>query len=166
MDEWGKFRLMYDSGDLPVRIDHGGTGESFKKLLWTKDPRALSIESIQSLLPKFCSGLPLLDQVPALRASLFSSDIEKKKMILKLIMQITETEPCGPALVPYYRQLLPPLRAVSHSGLKTDIDYHHGATMDELVESTLNTLERTGGPNAYINIKYVIPTYQSCTGAH
>uniref|UniRef100_A0A0M3I7B1 Parkin coregulated gene protein homolog n=1 Tax=Ascaris lumbricoides TaxID=6252 RepID=A0A0M3I7B1_ASCLU len=204
MDEWGKFRIIYDGGGLPVRIDHGGTGERFKSLYWLNDPGTLSLENLHDLLSKFCLGLPLLDQfirvphfqpyrfiaergvtdllnamynrsvlinclpimVPALRASLYSFDNEKRKTTLKLIIRITQMEPCGPALVPYYRQLLPPLRMVSYCGFKADIDYRYGPTIDELVETTLNILEKTGGPNAYINIKYIIPTYQSCTGAH
>uniref|UniRef100_A0A914ZK47 Uncharacterized protein n=1 Tax=Parascaris univalens TaxID=6257 RepID=A0A914ZK47_PARUN len=166
MDEWGKFRIIYDGGGLPVRIDHSGTGERFKSLYWLSDPGTLSLENLDDLLSKFCLGLPLLDQVPALRASLYSSDNEKRKTILKLITRVTQMEPCGLALVPYYRQLLPPLRMVSYCGFKGDIDYRYGPTIDELVETTLNTLEKTGGPNAYINIKYIIPTYQSCTGAH
>merc|ERR1719506_2617165 len=32
----------------------------------------------------------------------------------------------------------------------------------ELIEETLNLLEVSGGPDAFINIKYMIPTYESC----
>uniref|UniRef100_A0A914RWB9 Uncharacterized protein n=1 Tax=Parascaris equorum TaxID=6256 RepID=A0A914RWB9_PAREQ len=53
-----------------------------------------------------------ISEVPALRASLYSSDNEKRKTILKLITRVTQMEPCGLALVPYYRQLLPPLRSL------------------------------------------------------
>lgn len=63
MDEWGKFRIIYDGGGLPVRIDHGGTGERFKSLYWLNDPGTLSLENLHDLLSKFCLGLPLLDQV-------------------------------------------------------------------------------------------------------
>lgn len=31
----------------------------------------------------------------------------------------------------------------------------------DLVEETLQLLERTGGPYAYLNIKYMVPTYES-----
>eukprot|EP00961_Rhodomonas_salina_P156658 2109455-Rhodomonas_salina.1 len=32
----------------------------------------------------------------------------------------------------------------------------------ELIHETLEMLEMYGGPDAYINIKYMIPTYESC----
>jgi len=32
----------------------------------------------------------------------------------------------------------------------------------ELINETLEMLEMHGGPDAYINIKYMIPTYESC----
>lgn len=52
-----------------------------------------------------------------------------------------------------------------YSGLKTDIEYRFGKTAENIIGTFLNTLERTGGENAFINIKYIIPTYESCTGA-
>lgn len=33
--------------------------------------------------------------------------------------------------------------------------------MGELIEETLRLLEERGGPDAFINIKYIIPTYES-----
>lgn len=32
----------------------------------------------------------------------------------------------------------------------------------DLIEETLQILERYGGPDAFINIKYMVPTYESC----
>ncbi|VDK21508.1 unnamed protein product, partial [Anisakis simplex] len=102
---------------------------------------------------------PLALQVPALRAALYSSDLDKRKSMLRLVIRLTKLDSCGPALVPYYRQLLPPLsqRVTLQNSL---INYQYGASLTELIETTLGCLERTGGPNAYINIKYIIPTYQ------
>lgn len=34
--------------------------------------------------------------------------------------------------------------------------------MSELIQETLEILEKHGGEDAYINIKYMIPTYESC----
>ena len=36
------------------------------------------------------------------------------------------------------------------------------ANVGELIHETLEMLEMYGGPDAYINIKYMIPTYESC----
>lgn len=32
----------------------------------------------------------------------------------------------------------------------------------DLINDTLEELERRGGPDAFINIKYMVPTYESC----
>jgi len=32
----------------------------------------------------------------------------------------------------------------------------------DLINDTLEILEKTGGEDAFINIKYMIPTYESC----
>jgi len=45
------------------------------------------------------------------------------------------------------------------------IDYgqsKHKGSLGDLVLATLNLLERAGGPDAFQNIKYYIPTYESC----
>ena len=43
------------------------------------------------------------------------------------------------------------------------IDYAQSkqTNMGELIENTLQLLELNGGEDAYINIKYLIPTYES-----
>jgi hypothetical protein len=70
----------------------------------------------------------------------------------------------GPALVPYFRQLLPILsifagRAVN-TGDAMDFAQRKGH-IGELIQDTLQKLEVNGGPDAYINIKYMVPTYES-----
>jgi hypothetical protein len=44
------------------------------------------------------------------------------------------------------------------------IDYgqYRGESLGDLIWETLEILEKTGGPLAFINIKYVIPIYESC----
>lgn len=37
-----------------------------------------------------------------------------------------------------------------------------GENVADLIEDTLQILERYGGPDAFINIKYMVPTYESC----
>jgi hypothetical protein len=85
----------------------------------------------------------------------------------------------GPMLVPYYRQLLPILNVfrncdslkvtlnVLSDGSKRDgkelIGKGRSAkTLRVLVKETLRVLERVGGEDALINIKYMVPTYESC----
>ena len=34
--------------------------------------------------------------------------------------------------------------------------------LGDLIENTLQVFEMTGGEDAFINIKYLVPTYESC----
>lgn len=71
----------------------------------------------------------------------------------------------GQALVPYYRQILPVLNIFinAHDNLGDGIDYgqRKRKNLGELITETLEQLEIHGGEDAFINIKYLIPTYQS-----
>eukprot|EP00490_Sorites_sp_Unknown_P017882 CAMPEP_0114695776 /NCGR_PEP_ID=MMETSP0191-20121206/71768_1 /TAXON_ID=126664 /ORGANISM="Sorites sp." /LENGTH=403 /DNA_ID=CAMNT_0001992501 /DNA_START=60 /DNA_END=1268 /DNA_ORIENTATION=+ len=99
----------------------------------------------------------------------------------------------GEALVPYYRQILPTfaLYIGKNKNLGHLMDYaatqafeldlyigknkNLGHLMDyaqrkrlnlgELIHETLEILEAHGGEDAFINIKYMIPTYESCAKA-
>lgn len=44
------------------------------------------------------------------------------------------------------------------------IDYsqQRRENVGDLIQETLEILERYGGEDAFINIKYMIPTYESC----
>jgi len=44
------------------------------------------------------------------------------------------------------------------------IDYSQrkNENLSDLIQETLEVLEKYGGEDAYINIKYMIPTYESC----
>jgi hypothetical protein len=39
---------------------------------------------------------------------------------------------------------------------------HDGRTLGEEIEEALTVLEQTGGPSAFVNMKYIVPTYESC----
>lgn len=71
----------------------------------------------------------------------------------------------GQALVPYYRQILPVLNIFirKHENLGDGIDYSQRKqeNLGELIQQTLEILEAHGGDDAFINIKYLVPTYQS-----
>ena len=72
----------------------------------------------------------------------------------------------GQALVPYYRQILPVLNIFvrSNDNLGDGIDYgqQKRKTLGDLIVETLEMFEIHGGEDAFINIKYMIPTYESC----
>lgn len=44
------------------------------------------------------------------------------------------------------------------------IDYaqQRRENVGDLIQETLEVLERYGGEDAFINIKYMVPTYESC----
>ena len=76
------------------------------------------------------------------------------------------SEEAGVALIAYYRQLLPicSLFWSSTPSLGDKIDYAQQThtNLGELIAETLALLERHGGVNALINIKYMCPAYSSC----
>lgn len=71
----------------------------------------------------------------------------------------------GQALVPYYRQILPVLNIFinNNENLGDGIDFSQRKrkNLGELITQTLEQLEIHGGEDAFINIKYLVPVYQS-----
>ncbi|XP_071405522.1 parkin coregulated gene protein isoform X2 [Pithys albifrons albifrons] len=86
---------------------------------------------------------------------------------LKILQHlVASADMVGEALVPYYRQILPVLNIFKHMNvnLGDGIEYSQQKreNIGALVQETLEAFERYGGENAYINIKYMVPTYWSC----
>ena len=87
-------------------------------------------------------------------------------VVLKLLQKLVlSADLIGEALVPYYRQILPIFNIYKsvNKNLGDGIDYgqkEHDC-IGELVADTLALFERRGGEDAFINIKYMIPTYES-----
>jgi Parkin co-regulated protein len=72
----------------------------------------------------------------------------------------------GQSLVPYYRQLLPIFNTYINdtANLGDKIDYSGRGkhkNLGDLISETLEILELHGGEDSFINIKYLIPQYQS-----
>ncbi|XP_054016299.1 parkin coregulated gene protein homolog [Hylaeus anthracinus] len=107
---------------------------------------------------------------------------------MKALQKLVRSGDCvGEALVPYFRQILPVLNLLKdkngkrflyinplHSkksktlifdfNLGEGIDYsqQRGENAADMIQETLEMLEIYGGEDAFINIKYMIPTYESC----
>lgn len=81
-------------------------------------------------------------------------------------MLVTGSDRVGEALVPYYRQILPVLNLFKDKnrnlGEGIDVSSSNGENVGDMIEETLQILERYGGADAFINIKYMVPTYESC----
>lgn len=100
-------------------------------------------------------------------AALNTRDADIISVMLKVIQKLVLSgDMIGEALVPYYRQILPIFNIFRNSnkniGDKIEYDQRKRLNLGDLITETLELLEQTGGEDAFINIKYMIPTYESC----
>lgn len=49
-----------------------------------------------------------------------------------------------------------------NTGDGIDYSQHKRENIGDLIQETLEMFERYGGEDAFINIKYMVPTYESC----
>lgn len=184
-----EFRRFYDRGDLPIKVDHQG---SVTRIHWKISPeqldyhhylpiffdglrekidpyRFLSIMGTYEMLEK--GGPKILPVIPQLiipiKTALNTRDPDVIQITLKVLQKlVTSGEMVGEALVPYYRQILPifNLYKTKNANMGDKIDYgqRKKANLGDLIQETLELFEQTGGEDAFINIKYMIPTYESC----
>nr|XP_019969205.1 PREDICTED: parkin coregulated gene protein homolog [Paralichthys olivaceus] len=52
--------------------------------------------------------------------------------------------------------------ATVNSGDGIDYSQQKRENIGDLIQETLEVFERYGGEDAFINIKYMVPTYESC----
>lgn len=184
------FREQYDRGVIPIKVFHNGSINKilwttepntldlkavfpiFVDGLREKiDPyRFLAILGSFDIVEKtptakLVETIPLL--VQPLKAALNTRDLDIIAVCLKFLLKLltTHTE-IGKYLVPYYRQLLPILNIMKNVnkniGAQMEYNQRKGLNISDLITETLNLMETTGGDDAFINIKYMIPTYESC----
>lgn len=183
-----EFRRFYDRGDLPIAIEHGPQNRIYWKIdvaqldyhhylpiffegiREKQDPyRFLSVQGVFDMLEK--GGAKVLPVIPQLiipiKTALNSRDSEIIAITLKILQALVVcSDTIGEALVPYYRQILPVMNLfkTSNQNLGDKIDYaqRKGQNLGDLIQQTLELFEAHGGEDAFINIKYMIPTYESC----
>eukprot|EP01062_Namystynia_karyoxenos_P069273 TRINITY_DN647_c0_g1_i1.p1 TRINITY_DN647_c0_g1~~TRINITY_DN647_c0_g1_i1.p1 ORF type:complete len:293 (+),score=128.50 TRINITY_DN647_c0_g1_i1:97-975(+) len=184
-----EFRRFYERGDLPIAIQHKGVGNKidwkvdiekldyhhylpifFDGLREKENPyRFLSVQGCFDLLEK--GGSKILPTIPQLiipiKTALNTRDPDIIVTMLKVLQQLVVSgELIGEALVPYYRQILPVFNLFKpkNKNLSDEIDYSQRKreNLGDLIEETLQLFEIHGGEDAFINIKYMIPTYESC----
>ena len=187
-----EFRRCYERGDLPVQLQHCGVSNKilwkveierldytyylplfFTGLREVEDPVAfLATQGARDMIS--CSAaahtrkvLPCIPQliIPIKTAlnTRIPSVIIRICRVLQLMCEAEEL--IGQALVPYFRQILPILSIFAkHNVNLGDAMEYGGATKNcgDVIMETLNTFERCAGEDAFINIKYLVPTYQSC----
>jgi hypothetical protein len=112
--------------------------------------------------------LPVIPQlIIPIKTALNTRDPEIIQITLKVLQAlILSSETIGEALVPYYRQILPVfnLYKTKNINLGELIDYSQRKSLNlgDLIQQTLELFESHGGEDAFINIKYMIPVYESC----
>ena len=183
-----EFRRFYDRGDIPVRLVHTTFKNA---IAWSVDPSVLDYQHYLPLFfdglrekeepYRFFArkgtwellkngGTRVLQCIPQvvipLKKALDTRDLEILPVALRTLQKLVKSsELAGEALIPFYRQLLPVLNEfiMCNKNLGDKIEYgqRKKENIGDLILQTLETLELNGGPEAFINIQYMIPTYQS-----
>lgn len=183
------FKKYYDRGDLPISVNSQGANRKvtwklepelldyhlylpifFEGLRETEEPyRFLAIQGCDELLER--GGSKILPVLPQLIIPIKKALSTKREDIMVVVFKklqklVGSNEMIGEALVPYYRQILPVFNLFKYKRLnlgdKIDYSQRKNENISDLIQETLEVFERFGGEDAYINIKYMIPTYESC----
>jgi hypothetical protein len=183
-----EFRRYYDRGDLPLQVAFDGAQRkvqwkvNFDKLDYhhylpiffdgireQKEPyKFLARQGTYDLLQK--GGTKILSVIPQLiipiKTALNTRDPEIVCEMLKVLQKLVVSgQMIGVALVPYYRQILPVFNLLKNSNVNIgdQIDYNQQkrANIGDLIDETLELFEKYGGDDAFINIKYMIPVYET-----
>jgi len=183
------FRKFYERGDFPIQLEHDTKGN---KIAWKVEIEKLdfhhylplffdglcevthpyeffSRQGVHDMLEH--GSHKVLPVIPQLIIPIKNALNTRKKTCvcttLKILQHLVICANCiGEALVPYYRQILPILNIFKNKNInKGDgIDYsqQRRENVGDLIQETLEAFETHGGPDAFINIKYMVPTYESC----
>jgi len=184
-----EFRRFYDRGDLPIQVFHGAVGGKiawkvdvekldyhhylpifFDGLRELEDPyRFLAVQGTYDMLEK--GGSKILPVVPQLIVPVKTALNTRNPELMATMMKVLQTlvlsgEMIGEALVPYYRQILPVFNIfrTKNENLGDLMEYAQRKRLNigDLISETLEIFEIHGGEDAFINIKYMIPVYESC----
>lgn len=186
------FARHYDRGDLPLYVAPVGVSRKlvwkvpfaeldyrhylpifFDGVREKQEPhKFIARQGLQDLLTN--SIEQVIDVIPRLvipiKSALSTKDTEIVSEMLKTLQQVLRMggSRAGVSFVPYYRQILPTFRLFYNKNVNIgdQIYYaqHKRMNLGDLIEETLELFERYGGRHAFINIKYVIPTYESKLG--
>ncbi|XP_068795024.1 parkin coregulated gene protein isoform X6 [Struthio camelus] len=133
------FRKFYERGDFPIALEHDTKGN---KIAWKVEIEKLDYHYY---LPLFFDGLTEMT---------FPYEFFARQGIHDML------EHGGNKILPVIPQLIIPIKINSGDGI--DYSQQKRENIGDLIQETLEAFERYGGETAYINIKYMIPTYQSC----
>lgn len=183
------FRKFYERGDFPIALEHDTKGN---KIAWKVEIEKLDYHHYLPLFyDGLCETehpyeffarqgvhdmlehgqtkiLPVIPQlIIPIKSALSTRNPQVMCTTLKVLQHlVVSAEMVGEALVPYYRQILPVLNIFKGKNLNSGdgIDYSQQKreNIGDLIQETLEAFERYGGEDAFINIKYMVPTYESC----
>eukprot|EP01112_Ceratiomyxa_fruticulosa_P009319 TRINITY_DN242_c0_g1_i2.p1 TRINITY_DN242_c0_g1~~TRINITY_DN242_c0_g1_i2.p1 ORF type:complete len:258 (+),score=63.25 TRINITY_DN242_c0_g1_i2:275-1048(+) len=183
------FRRFYERGDLPIAVEHRANGNTltwkvqpedldyhyylpifFDGLSEEKEPyRFLAREGVNNMLER--GGAKIILVLPQLiipiKSALNTRNPDTICNILHVLQKLVLSgDRVGEALVPYYHQILPIFNLFKNKnkniGDAIDYSQRKRENIGDLIQETLNLFEQHGGEHAFINIKYMIPTYESC----
>ncbi|KAI9145586.1 parkin co-regulated protein [Paraphysoderma sedebokerense] len=186
--EISTFRKLYNRGDFPISVGHDAKGNKiswkvdiekldyhhylplfFSGLCETEEPYAfLARQGVHDLLDK--GGDKILPVVPQLiipiKRALNTRNPQVICTTLKVLQHLVESaDQVGEALVPYYRQILPIFNLFKNKNVNLGDGIYFAQqkreNIGDLIQETLERLETHGGEDAFINIKYMVPTYES-----
>ncbi|KAJ8981537.1 hypothetical protein NQ317_006698 [Molorchus minor] len=182
-----KFKTNYKRGNLPIAMTSKGGKVTWKAdvnkidfhyylpmffegLTETENPYKLfAQQGIHDMLehggPKIFPCIPQL--IIPIKDAIKTKNKEVMCATLRVLQHLVKSgDMIGEALVPYYRQILPTLSLFKEKNVNCGdgIDYSQlrGDNLADVINETLEVLERYGGEDAFINIKYILPTYESC----
>ncbi|KAF4669978.1 hypothetical protein FOL46_001116 [Perkinsus olseni] len=150
------FRAFYGRSDMPFKMKHDGR----KTLQWKVPPDTVDYSVV---LPIFIDGIrevqPLFEFVAyegAQELIKMGGDDRLLPILSKLIL------PLKRALNSKDPKAMRKVRWVFayHAG-GDEMDFGSKRNLGAMIEDTLTVLETHGGEDAFINIKYMIPTYES-----
>ena len=186
-----EFRRFYERGDLPVQIEHKGVQNRlawkvaierldfhhylpifFDGLREVEMPYAfLSEQGVYDMMQIGSTKIvPVIPQlIIPIKTALNTRDRSVIAKVLKVLQALVkcdhERNLVGQALVPYYRQILPVLnifiRKNENLGDSIDFGQRKREDLGGLILETLEAFETHGGKDAFINIKYFVPVYES-----
>ncbi len=182
------FQRFYVRGDFPVSVNFNGANRALKWLVEpsqidlrrylsmfllglteTQEPFAFigeqaSLQAIAANGDRLADILP--DLILPIKAALDSTNpliVVRGLKALQALLTINKS--LAQALIPFYKNLLPAFNRHIHKNknIGSHIEYSQQkrVNVSDLMIETLQMLERDGGPDAFMNIKYMIPIYES-----
>ncbi|XP_033637481.1 parkin coregulated gene protein homolog [Asterias rubens] len=184
-----EFRKFYERGDFPIALEHDTKGNKiawkveidkldyhhylpmfFDGLKETAHPyEFFARQGVHDMLEHGGSNkiLPVIPQlIIPIKEALNLRNPKVLCTTLKVLQHlVVSADMVGEALVPYYRQILPILNTFKAQNLNIGdgIDYgqQKRENVGDLIQETLEAFEKHGGDDAFINIKYMVPTFES-----